>query len=216
MQNDDMTVNYWKKLSVPLIALALFLLSTVLIPRQVLYTKIAFCAVLIIWFRRDFSLHEMFVSYRYGKDFWVPFTAGLGGLLACYLIRDALSNHVFAGMDAGMIQVWYKGGVETTLLYVLRIVLEPVAIELFFRRGMIVLDDRRKMVLTAAVGTILAAMTSYFGPIGILETVISALPLVIVYCWTGDVYTTNQMHLIYAVLINVPELIYEMMRGALA
>ena len=42
MQNDDMTVNYWKKLSVPLIALALFLLSTVLIPRQVLYTKIAF------------------------------------------------------------------------------------------------------------------------------------------------------------------------------
>ena len=27
MQNDDMTVNYWKKLSVPLIALALFVIN---------------------------------------------------------------------------------------------------------------------------------------------------------------------------------------------
>ncbi len=216
MQNDDMTVNYWKKLSVPLIVLALFLLSTILIPRQALYTKIAFCVVLIIWFRRDFSLHEMLVSYRYGRDFWVPFTAGLGGMFVCYLIRDVLTSSVFSGMDAGMIQVWYKGGLETTLLYVLRIVLEPVAIELFFRRGMIVFDDRRKMILTAAIGMLLAAMTSYFGPIGILETVISALPLVIVYCWTGDVYTTILMHLIYAVLINVPELIYELMRGMLA
>lgn len=211
-----MTLEYWKKISVPLVAVGLYLLSTILIPRQVLYTKLALFVVILVWYRWYFSFRELISSYRYGREFWLPYLVGLGGLLGCYFIREALSNTVFSGLDTGMIQVWYRGTAQTILLYAIRLILEPVAIELFFRGAVIVREDRRLMIATALLGTLLASLLSYTGWVGIVETMISALPLVLVYCWTGDIYTNILLHLTYAFVVNIPEIIYEAMRQALA
>ncbi len=61
-----MDAKYWKKLSVPLILEALFIVSTFLFPQQALFTKLIFVIAVIVWLHDEFS----FRRFSTGRSGW--------------------------------------------------------------------------------------------------------------------------------------------------
>lgn len=211
-----MDAKYWKKLSVPLILEALFIVSTFLFPQQALFTKLIFVIAVIVWLHDEFSFRRFLRQFRNVRGFILPVTAGCAGMLVCYFLREYLDGTVWMGKTTGMIQIWYHGVPQTALFYFMTIALVPLAEELFFRGAAITFKSGRGIaVLTAVIGAFLCALTTMLGTVGILQILLMAIPPVVTYLVTENLYVPITIHYIYAICITVPEIIYEALRLAL-
>ena len=94
--------------------------------------------------------------------------------------------------------------------------LQPLAEELFFRKGIINLGDNRLLFVTILAAFVLEAVTRSYTPLGLLEAVLISVPLVVSYCATKNIYVPLFVHFIFNITVNMPDLVYDFMRLMLA
>ena len=101
--------------------------------------------------------------------------------------------------------------------------LRPVAEEHFFRRGLISFDSKKTMILTTIVSLLLNALiytdfAAYPKSLlffGILKSVLIALPFTLVYLKTRSTSVSIAVHIVFALLQDLPNVVYDLARFTL-
>ncbi|MCR5674330.1 MAG: hypothetical protein K6G16_01335 [Lachnospiraceae bacterium] len=221
----DETKKNWKSLLFPLVWEALFVASYLVVALRddkrhfslTLYFMFFFYLGLLVYYRRDFSLKEFFLNFTKWKEFILPVMFTAAGAALARAVFSCVGTKLFPDSLNIVLPLAYSSNVFETILFALTVMLlKPVASELFFRKGWIDFSGRGIFLFTVVTGFLLEAVTRSITPLGILETVLLAVPFVIAYCVTKNVYVSLFVHLIFGIVVNMPDVIYDFMRLALA
>ena len=82
------------------------------------------------------------------------------------------------------------------------IIFPPIAEEVFYRKAIIKFDTKGILIFTSSVGMILYALEHSLSWLGILETIIIAVPLTISYIKTKNVYIPMTAHFLVNLIGN--------------
>ena len=182
-----------------------------------LYLMCFFYLGILIWYRKEFSLKAFFKNFADTRGFLLPVFCSAAGIAFAHALMKSICSDLFPGDLKMVYPLAYGNSILQTLLFAFTVmVLKPVASELFYRKGMIRSAGGGLMILLAILGCVLEAVAASAAPLGLLEAVVLAIPLVIAYCVTKNIYVTLFVHLIFAVIVNMPDVIYDFMRLALA
>lgn len=215
----------WKSLLFPLIWEALFVGSYVLIAVSddkrhfslTLYFMFAFYFGLLVYYRRSFSFREFFRKFLDWKGFILPVLLTAVGISLAHSVSACALERLFPSTVKIVLPLAFSSNVFETVLFAFTVmVLKPFACELFFRQGWIRTDKWWLLVLTVLSGFVLEALTRSITLPGMVETVLLAIPLVIAYLITKNVYVTIFVHLVFSIIVNMPDVVYDFMRLALA
>ncbi len=199
----------------PILLEAVFLASCLLLPKWILYTKAAFYACIILYFRSVFSFATFKKCITGGKRYWVPVGITAGGVAAAYVITRILDRTVFSGMEGDAISIWFNGPWETLLLLISTVFLAPVAEELFYRKGFIDFASPQLTFITAVAGMVLLAVQNTLSWVGVIEALIMAVPLAVSYIKTRNIYVPVLVHFCLCFLQEAPSYIYIIARQLL-
>ena len=103
---------------------------------------------------------------------------------------------MFPNVDTGMIGLRRSNWLELVLFAASTVFLPPVVEELFYRQSLISFKNKGWMIATALFSTFLFALEHALKPFGILITAIWALPLVVAYIKTKNIYVPMTAHFI--------------------
>ena len=178
----------------PILLEAAFIVSCIFLPKWILYTKFAFYAGIILYFRSVFSFSTFRKCIFGGKRYWIPVGITAAGVAAAYLLTSVLDRTVFAGIGEDVMSIWFSGTWETILLLITTVFLAPVAEELFYRKGFIDFASPVLTFVTALAGMLLLAVQNTFSWVGVIEALIMAVPLAIAYIKTRNIYVPILVH----------------------
>ncbi|MBR5115757.1 MAG: hypothetical protein IK096_01700 [Lachnospiraceae bacterium] len=182
-----------------------------------LYFMCVFYLGIMIWYRKELSLKRFLKNFADTRGFILPVFCAAVGIAFAHAFMKFLCGGIFAGSVKMVYPLAYGNSILQTLLFAITVmVLKPIASELFYRKGMIRFSGSGLMILTAVLGCVLEAVAVSAAPLGLLEAVLLALPLVITYCVTRNIYVVIFVHLIFSIIVNMPDVIYDFMRLALA
>ncbi|MCR4762928.1 MAG: hypothetical protein K5696_05305 [Lachnospiraceae bacterium] len=223
MQNG--TEKNWKELIFPVIWEALFVASCLMIALRddkrhftlTLYFMFVFYLGLIVRYHRDFSIRAFLGGFLKWKEFILPVLCTAAGVAFSRAVFSCISTRLFSSSLKIILPLAYSSSVFELVLFAVTVMaLQPVACELFYRRGCIFFSGRWMVLLTALAGMAMEAVARSATPLGMLETAMLAVPFVISYCVTKNVYIPLFVHLILNIIINMPDVVYDFMRLALA
>ena len=195
------------KIIIPLIAEGLYIASTFVWPEHILYSMLIFYAFLTVWFIRDFHIREMFGCMKSFKGFWLPSICCGAGMIGAYFLANRLIPLIISD-GTGTMTIWTNNEREYVILAFLNIILIPASSELFYRQGLISYRDNRTLAATTVASVLLCAVTHATGPWGIMQMAILTLPSTICYLITWNIYPAMLVNFVYAIIMNLPNLIY--------
>lgn len=189
---------YIQKNVIPILIEAAFILSFLFVPEEyAVYTNFVFYTSLAIYFgtQKTFSLKTWKIQLCSGKDFWsAVFWTGVFFMIA-FGFTGVLEG-MLPDVDTGMIGLRRSNWLELVLFAVSTVFLPPVVEELFYRQSLISFQSKGWMAATALFSTFLFALEHALKPFGILITAIWALPLVVAYIKTKNIYVPMTAHFI--------------------
>lgn len=207
--------SYIKKLIPPVLWEIIFIISCFIVKKEYyLYTNFIFYFGIIIYFIKlgDFKLNDLKLNIKGGKRFWIPVVLTSIGMLVAFLI-SALVGMLFPEASDGMIGLKRSNIIELIIFSISTIVFPPLAEELFFRKAFIKFDSRKViLILTSLFGMLLYAFEHSFALLGIVQTMIVAIPLTISYIKTRNVYITIVGHFIINLVGNGSSVILEIIK----
>ncbi len=212
-----------KRLVFPLAAELVFILAIHMKFLQIhaLYYYLVFFLAVLIWFRKDLSaaackkVFSREAGFRAGR-FWLAFLLTALGLTAAYFATEKLPDILFPVSDKGMIQTVTRGWTDMVIYIITILFLEPISEELFYRKALIGFGDKGILIFTSVLSLILVSFLHATGPIGIVCTMLTALPLLICYIRTKNVYLTILLHILFNMITNLPDIIYVVARMVLS
>ncbi len=199
--------NYFKRNILPILWEILCLTGFVLFPAWLSYSNAAFYVGLIIYFRRDIDLHEMWKQWKRGQSFWKAVAWTLLALAAGFACSVLLGNVLFAGVDDGMFLLRTESWMEIFLFACSTILLPPFAEELFFRKSLLTGCSGRMMILASILSIFLYSAEHSLHWLGILEMACIALPLTAAYVKTKNIHVVITAHAILNLIGNLPTVI---------
>ncbi len=203
--------DYYKKLAFPLLWEALFVVSYLLFPAYSLYLQLAFYVGIIVWFRRDFSVHELTENMtRGGIRFWAPVVVTAAAMWGVFRLVNTVEAMLIPYLDDGMIQIrvmssftMFESILNILLYAVAMILLPPLAEGLFFRKAAICPPNTGIMPFTVLIGLVLCAVSHALDWPGIIEMFLIALPVTLCYVFTRNIYISITAHFLFQLVTNV-------------
>lgn len=203
-----------KKLFIPLLAEAAFILLIRVLPLDAVYLYFFFYAFLTAYFYKQISAKKMIRSVRDAiREHPVALAVTVIVLALVYVFREELREAVALLFgEAGTIGVWTRTTGEYFLYAFTMVLLMPVAEGLFFRWGLISFRESKETVLTVVVSLVLNVLLHVNAPSGAPILLASALPLVVLYLITKDVHLTILIHMLYCLPLYLKYVIYAFAR----
>lgn len=168
-----------------------------------IYFEFIFYMGLIIYFTAigTISLKSLLKEWKKGKNFWLPVlitTIGLGIAFGIGMFISVLLPNIDDGMSAFSIV-----DLPSLLAFAITTIFLPsIAEEAFYRKGMIIFDNKILLIFSFILSTLLFASEHSTKPLGILIAVIWAIPLTISYLKTKNVYIPMTAHFICNFIMN--------------
>lgn len=187
----------------------LYIICTIRFPQYSLYLNTAFFIGIIIRFHRDFSFKALREQWTSGKNFWIPAFYTVAGLIAGFAVSAVLSASVFSDVDNRMFQMPVHGWRDLLLFTCSTVFLPPLAQELFYRKSLIDGSSRSMLIFTSIISILMYSVEHGIGWVGIVEAVCLAIPFIISYIKTQNVYIVITAHFILNLIGNLPDV----MRG---
>ena len=211
----------FKVFILPVCAEIAFIIYCILYPHQTLAAYTVLYLVLVIYYFRHISPKRMSTRLQKEHQLWIPLLVALAGAAAIQVFAQKMFT---ANYTDGRIAVWTNGSLFHILLFaVVSFLLRPVAEEHFFRRGLISFDSKKTMILTTIVSLLLnaliytdfAAYPTSLIFFGILKSVLIALPFTLVYLKTRSTSVSIAVHIVFALLQDLPNVVYDLARFTL-
>lgn len=180
----------------PIIIEVIFIISCFIVPREYyIYTNFCFYLTLAIyfWCRKDFSLKEWIHNLKSGKKFWMSVLLTAMGFMGAFVITTVLES-MFSNFNTGMIGLRRNSWITLIIFAMSTILLPPIVEETFYRKNMISFKNKVVLIITTLLGMLMYALEHSLAILGILLTMIWALPLSISYIKTKNVYVPMTAH----------------------
>lgn len=204
------------RLYIPFLWELVFIVATVLLPKQTLYLFFVFYLGLLYYFYyfyKQFSFRKLFKNMHRVVTFWIPVALTFIGLYLANYIKVQVIPYMFVGVKDGTVQIIYHNELLPTIVYALMmIVIKPVAEELFFRKAIIKFGSRKKVLAFTALSLLLCAISRAHGLLGIAEWMLMALPVTIAYVATRNIYISLMAHVLFEFYDNIYSVVYTIAR----
>ena len=191
-------------LFMPVILQIAFLLFSGRIDREYrVYLDLAFYAGIAIYFVAigSISFKSLWKEWKQGRKFWVPVLFALIAMIGAFGIGEAVSS-LFPNADDG-IGVFKVVDIPSLLAFAATTVfLPPIAEEAFYRKGVIIFDNRLALTFSAVAGIFLYASEHSMKPLGLLIAAIWAIPFTAAYIKTRNIYIPMTAHFICNLAVN--------------
>ena len=201
-----------KRLYIPLAWELLFIISTIIMPKQAFHLFFVFYLGLLIYFyfvHKQFSFRKFARNLTRIKRFWLPVLITFIGLMLCNDINHKLIQPYFSTVRDGTVNIITKNDLLPTFFYALMmIVMKPVAEELFFRKAIISFGSKKRVFVLTIVSLILCAVSRAHGFLGIAEWMIMAIPVTIAYVATRNIYISVMAHVAFEFYDNIYSIVY--------
>lgn len=200
--------------SFPFIWELLFIILSYCAKKQLLFINFAFFFGLIIYFHKEFSMKDFADSLRNIKGFWLPLFLTLVAVCLMYELKGFMVNDLFWNMSQGNLGISYKSSsnFQMFIYYLTVMIVVPVAEALFYRKYLIIFTKKYLMVLTGIASMVLLALVHAHALPAALEYVVMALPILVVYMFTKNMYVSLVVHLGFCIYTNGQDLIYDIAR----
>lgn len=199
-----MIKDYAKKNCIPIIIEIIFIISCFFVPKDyIIYTNCLFYVCLFIYFvlQRDLNLKDWFFSFKSGKKYWKQVGLTLLGFMLAFGITITLEN-LFPNIDTGFIGLRRNSWLSLMIFFISTIILPAVTEETFFRKNMILLQNKQAVATTMTISMFLYALEHALSWWGIFLTMIWAFPLSVAYVKTKNIYVVMTAHFIGNLLGN--------------
>lgn len=197
------TLSY-SKLTLPVIWQVLFVLSCFLFPESCyIYTNFFFYLGIIIYFYMIgyFDFKSLFNNLKKGKKFWIPVLWTGLAMTAAFFLSVYIST-LFPNIDDEMIHLSRDNYFKLIIFAVSTIIFPPIAEEIFYRKAFIRFNNKKILILSSIIGMFLYALEHSLALLGIIETMIIAVPLTVSYIKTKNVYVTMTAHFLVNLIGN--------------
>lgn len=211
----------FKVLILPVLAEVAFIIFCIMQPHQTLVAYTVLYLVLFIYYLKAISPKRMTTRLKYERKLWIPLLLGMAGAAAMQMLTQKMFTENYTD---GRIAVWTDGSLFHIILFALMsFLLRPVAEEHFFRRALISFDNKKMIVVTTIISLLLNALiytdfASYppsLIPFGIVKSVLIALPFTLVFLKTRSTSVSIAVHIVYALLQDLPNVVYDVARFTL-
>ena len=200
---------YIKSNILPITLEVLFILCCLLLPQgYYIYINFLFYTLLAIYFYRskDFSIKEWLNSVKSGKIFWKQVMLMILFFAFAFIFTNILEN-LFSHFNTGMIFLKADNWLKFILFTASTIIFPPIVEEIFYRKNLISLKNRKTLILTTLFSMFLYALEHTLTIWGIFLCMIWALPLSVSYIKTKNVYVPMTAHFICNVIVNGIEVV---------
>ena len=180
---------------------------------QRVYYDLAFYLGLSIYFILigSISLKRLWSEWKKGKKFWLPVIYTLIAMVAAFGVGSLISG-LFPNTKDG-IGAFKIVNLPTLLAFAITtILLPPIAEEAFYRKGIIIFDNKISLWLTSIIGILLYASEHSLKPLGLLIAIIWALPFTLSFIKTKNVYITITAHFICNLVFNGMTVVFVIMK----
>lgn len=202
--NNQTNSSYFKKLIPPVLWEIIFLYSCFSLPEHYcIYTNFIFYLGIIIYFLAlgDFSFTNIAKNLKCGKKFWIPVLWTAVSMITAFLLSAFISS-LFPNVDDGMFGLDRDSWPKLILFAISTIIFPPIAEETFYRQACVRFDNKIVLFISSLLGMILYLLEHSIALLGIIETMIVAVPLTISYIKTRNVYVTITAHFIVNLIGN--------------
>ncbi|WP_175560064.1 CPBP family intramembrane glutamic endopeptidase [Butyrivibrio sp. YAB3001] len=201
-----------RRLYIPLAWELLFVVSTIIMPKQSFHLFFIFYLGLLIYyyyFHKQFSFRKFSRNLKRIKRFWIPVIITFFGLLIASQIKNRLILPNFYAVKDGTISIITRNDIIPTIFYaMMMIIMKPVAEELFFRKAIISFGSRKKVFLLSVASLILCAVSRAHGLLGIAEWMLMGIPVTIAYVVTRNIYISVMAHVAFEFYDNIYSIVY--------
>ncbi len=201
-----------KRLYIPIAWELLFVISTILMPKQAFHLFFVFYTGLLIYYyyiHKQFSFRKFARNLSRVKRFWIPVVITFVGLLLANDIKNKILQPYFSMIKDGTISIITKNDIIPTVMYALMmIVMKPVAEELFFRKAIISFGSKKRVFALTLMSLLLCAVSRAHGLLGIAEWIIMAIPVTIAYVVTRNIYISVMAHVAFEFYDNIYSIVY--------
>lgn len=201
-----------KRLFVPIAWELLFVIATIIIPKQAFHLFFTFYLGLLIYFyyfHKQFSFRKFFRNLKRIKTFWLPVAITFVGMLVANFIKNNILQVYLTSVKDGTIFIITRNDIIPTVFYaIMMIIMKPVAEELFFRKAIISFGSKKRVFALTVVSLLLCAVSRAHGLLGIAEWSIMAIPVTIAYVATRNIYISVMAHVLFEFYDNAYSIIY--------
>ncbi len=201
-----------KRLYIPFAWELLFIIATILLPKQAFHLYFVFYTGLLIYcyyFYKQFSFRKLGKNMTRVVRFWIPVAITFAGLLITNHIKNNVIQANYPLVKDGTISIITHNDIIPTVFYaIMMIIMKPVAEELFFRKAIIKFGSKKRVLALTLVSLLLCAITRAHGLLGIAEWVLMALPVTIAYVVTRNIYISVMAHVAFEFYDNIYSVVY--------
>ena len=201
-----------KRLYIPFAWELLFVIATIIMPKQAFHLFFVFYAGLLLYYyyiHKQFSFRKFARNLTRVKRFWLPVALTFAGMLVANLIKNKLIIPNFTMVRDGTVSIITRNDIFPTMMYALMmIIMKPVAEELFFRKAIIAFGSKKRVFVLTIVSLLLCAVTRAHGLLGIAEWMIMAIPVTIAYVATRNIYISVMAHVAFEFYDNIYSIVY--------
>ncbi len=201
-----------KRLYIPFAWELLFVISTIILPKQAFHLFFVFYAGLLIYYyyiHKQFSFRKFARNLTRIKRFWLPVAITFVGLLLANFIKNKLILLIFPLPHDGTVSIITRNDIFPTMMYALMmIIMKPVAEELFFRKAIITFGSKKRVFALTVVSLLLCAVSRAHGLLGIAEWIIMAIPVTAAYLMTRNIYISVMAHVLFEFYDNIYSIVY--------
>lgn len=201
-----------KRLYIPFAWELLFVISTIIMPKQAFHLFFVFYTGLLLYYyyiHKQFSFRKFARNLTRVKRFWIPVAITFAGMLVANLIKNKLIIPNFTMVRDGTVSIITRNDIFPTMMYALMmIIMKPVAEELFFRKAIISFGSKKRVFVLTIVSLLLCAVTRAHGLLGIAEWIIMAIPVTIAYVATRNIYISVMAHVAFEFYDNIYSIVY--------
>ncbi len=201
-----------KRLYIPLAWELLFIISTIIMPKQAFHVFFVFYWGLLIYF---YFVHKQFSFRKFGrnlgrlKTFWLPVALTFVGLLLTNDIKNKVLQPLFSTVADGTVSIITRNDILPTFFYaIMMIIMKPVAEELFYRKAIITFGNKKRVFVLAVVSLLLCAVSRAHGLLGIAEWALMAIPVTVAYIVTRNIYVSVMAHVAFEFYDNIYSIVY--------
>lgn len=190
-----------------------FTILTEVVAKPDIFMFFALGAGLIILFHKGFSIKKYGRNFISGWQFWVWTAVSVALLIGADQLKKYMLWTMFVGQNSGIIQIWQKENYIGVVFYAITmIIILPLAENLFICKGLLSGKNKIALFVLAIAGLFVRGLFYAHGFYGILSYAVVAIPIVLVYLKTKNMYITLTAQIIVSAYLFIPDIAYDVAR----
>lgn len=196
--------NFFRINFIPIVIQIIFTFAIIcLLKDTYVYSNFIFylCILVYFIFIGSFSPREWYKSLKLTSTY-----KSVGLTLLSLILMFCITLCIEAVIPSNlivMIKLPAHSPVEFYLFILSTSLLAPIAEELFYRKNLIMQGSKKSLIVTSVFSCVLYALNHTLTPVGIILVSLRAVPFVISYLKTGNIYVPMTAHLLLNLTVNV-------------